>query len=74
MHIIEESYLQTFSHSLYQDKKEMCSTDKDIYNKFIPYIANFLFDIFEHYYNRDMQLPRISQLFSEIIKEYIDYQ
>lgn len=62
------------SSGFYQDKKEMCSTDKDIYNKFIPYIANFLFDIFEHYYNRDMQLPRISQLFSEIIKEYIDYQ
>ena len=58
----------------YQNEKEVIFTDKDIYDKFIPYIADFLFDTLEHYYNRDMQILRISQLFSEIIKEYIDYQ
>ena len=50
----------------------MISTDKDIYDKFIPHIADFLFTTFEHYYNRDMQILRISQAFGEIVKEYLD--
>lgn len=56
----------------YQDAKEVISTDKDIYDKFIPHIADFLFTTFEHYYNRDMQILRISQAFGEIVKEYLD--
>ena len=71
---IEKNVSYGVSSGFYQNEKEVIFTDKDIYDKFIPYIADFLFDTLEHYYNRDMQILRISQLFSEIIKEYIDYQ
>lgn len=71
---IEKNVSHDVSSWFYQDEKEVISTDKDIYDKFIPYIADFLFDTFEHYYNRDIHILRISQAFGEIVKEYLDYQ
>lgn len=71
---IEKNVSYGILSEFYQNEKEVLSTDKEFYDKFIPYIADFLFNTFEHYYNRDMQILRISQAFGEIVKEYLDYQ
>lgn len=64
---ISKDLLDQFKHL----KNKECICDKDIYISFITFIADFTFEIFENYHNKEQELLKISQSFTNIIQKYI---